>query len=187
MILSLIMAIEDDADRALILSIYKHYYKAMYYKAYDILKDVGEAEDAVQDTVIRLIQGLDTLRTVPAEDRTAYVMTAVKFTAINRWNKIKRQNETRPLGFSQDAAETAAEEEGENAAAHLEDVDALCRCLRRLSERDRDLLLFRYALDLDIDEIAEKTGLAGGAVRTALMRARRRAYQAMQEEVRQND
>ncbi len=48
MIPMILMAIEDDADRAFMINLYEQCHKAMYRQAYDILRDHGEAEDAVQ-------------------------------------------------------------------------------------------------------------------------------------------
>ena len=53
MIPMILMAIEDDADRAFMINLYEQCHKAMYRQAYDILRDHGEAEDAVQDTLNR--------------------------------------------------------------------------------------------------------------------------------------
>ena len=55
MIPMILMAIEDDADRAFMINLYEQCHKAMYRQAYDILRDHGEAEDAVQDTLVKLI------------------------------------------------------------------------------------------------------------------------------------
>lgn len=55
MIPMILMAIEDDADRAFMINLYEQCHKAMYRQAYDILRDHGEAEDAVQDTLVKLL------------------------------------------------------------------------------------------------------------------------------------
>ena len=47
MIPMILMAIEDDADRAFMINLYEQCHRAMYRQAYDILRDHGEAEDAV--------------------------------------------------------------------------------------------------------------------------------------------
>ena len=66
MIPMILMAIEDDADRAFMINLYEQCHKAMYRQAYDILRDHGEAEDAVQDTLVKLIGRMAALRTMPA-------------------------------------------------------------------------------------------------------------------------
>lgn len=65
MIPMILMAIEDDADRAFMINLYEQCHKAMYRQAYDILRDHGEAEDAVQDTLVKLIGRMAALRTMP--------------------------------------------------------------------------------------------------------------------------
>ena len=62
MIPMILMAIEDDADRAFMINLYEQCHKAMYRQAYDILRDHGEAEDAVQDTLVKLIGRMAALR-----------------------------------------------------------------------------------------------------------------------------
>ena len=182
MLLTMIMAIENDEDRAIILNIYEHYYKAMYYKAYDILHDAGDAEDTVQDTILKLMQNIDTLKTIPAEDRVAYVMVAAKSTAINYWNARKRKNEKSHLGFAVDAAETIGNQHCEDdITVRIEDADRISQCLDRLSQHDRDVLIDRYVLDLDISEIAEKMNIEQVSVRANLSRARKNAFNLMKE------
>jgi RNA polymerase sigma-70 factor, ECF subfamily len=61
-------------------------------------------------------------------------------------------------------------------------VDAAKRALDELSERDREVLLL-WDAGLSYTEIAERTGLAVGAIGTTLSRARRRlvaAYDAVE-------
>ena len=58
-----------------------------------------------------------------------------------------------------------------------ERADAVRRALDALNERDRDVLLLRDA-GLSYPEIAERTGLAVGAVGTTLCRARKRLVEA---------
>lgn len=61
--------------------------------------------------------------------------------------------------------------------------EAVRRCLDRLGERDREVLLLWNA-GLSYREIAERTGLAPGAIGTTLARARKRlveTYDALEE------
>jgi|SRR5687767_7971268 RNA polymerase sigma-70 factor (ECF subfamily) len=58
-----------------------------------------------------------------------------------------------------------------------ERVEAVRRALDALSERDREVLLLRDA-GLSYPEIAERTGLAVGAIGTTLSRARKRLVDA---------
>ena len=56
-------------------------------------------------------------------------------------------------------------------------ADAVRRALEMLGEREREVLLLRDA-GLGYSEIAERTGLAVGAVGTTLCRARKRLVEA---------
>ena len=87
MIPMILMAIEDDADRAFMINLYEQCHKAMYRQAYDILRDHGEAEDAVQDTLVKLIGRMAALRTMPQGQLLPYAVIAAKSTAIDRWRR----------------------------------------------------------------------------------------------------
>lgn len=101
MIPMILMAIEDDADRAFMINLYEQCHKAMYRQAYDILRDHGEAEDAVQDTLVKLIGRMAALRTMPQGQLLPYAVIAAKSTAIDRWRRRKKER----VGASEDFAE----------------------------------------------------------------------------------
>lgn len=153
MIPMILMAIEDDADRAFMINLYEQCHKAMYRQAYDILRDHGEAEDAVQDTLVKLIGRMAALRTMPQGQLLPYAVIAAKSTAIDRWRRRKKER-----------------------------VDLLSRGLEKLPQRDRDILMYRYILEMSDEEIAGLLNIKPGSVRMCLSRARKNAFAVLEAE-----
>ena len=73
-----ILAIEDDADRVFMINLYEQCQKAMYYQALDILHDHGEAEDAVHDALIKLMDRISALRTLPKSQILPYAIASTR-------------------------------------------------------------------------------------------------------------
>ena len=180
MIPMILMAIEDDADRAFMINLYEKCHKAMYRQAYDILRDHGEAEDAVQDTLVKLIGRMAALRTMPQGQLLPYAVIAAKSTAIDRWRRRKKER----VGASEDFAEgwSAAPEEQLGAFIDMERVDLLSRGLEKLPQRDRDILMYRYILEMSDEEIAGLLNIKPGSVRMCLSRARKNAFAVLEAE-----
>ena len=180
MIPMILMAIEDDADRAFMINLYEQCHKAMYRQAYDILRDHGEAEDAVQDTLIKLIGRMAALRAIPQGQLLPYAVIAAKSTAIDRWRRRKKER----VGASEDFAEgwSAAPEEQLGAFIDMERVDLLSRGLEKLPQRDRDILMYRYILEMSDEEIAGLLNIKPGSVRMCLSRARKNAFAVLEAE-----
>ena len=170
MIPMILMAIEDDADRAFMINLYEQCHKAMYRQAYDILRDHGEAEDAVQDTLVKLIGRMAALRTMPQGQLLPYAVIAAKSTAIDRWRRRKKER----VGASEDFAEgwSAAPEEQLGAFIDMERVDLL----------SRDILMYRYILEMSDEEIAGLLNIKPGSVRMCLSRARKNAFAVLEAE-----
>ncbi len=63
-------------------------------------------------------------------------------------------------------------------------MEALRRCLERLTPRSRRMLDLRYAEEKSPDEIASELGLKGGSVRVLLVRIREALVKCMRPEAR---
>lgn len=169
-----ILAIEDDADRIFMVNLYEQCRKAMYYQALDILHDHGEAEDTVHDVLVKLMDRIPMLKTLPKSQILPYAIASTKTTAIDRWrsrNKVHVGVNDCISGY-----EGSAAEEHEKAFINMERVDILSWGLEKLSESDRDILKYRYLMDMSDEEIAGILGIKPSSVRMYLTRARKNAF-----------
>ena len=125
----------------------------------------AEAEDLVQDTLARLIDG-GWARARAADHVEAYVRRVL----VNTWVSSRRRRWTRELVshavVTADRAVPGAEGHGEQ----LGQRDELVQALRGLPPRQRAALALRYYDDLSDAAIAEALGCSVGAVRTAIHR-----------------
>ena len=112
------------------------------------------AEDAVHEAVARAWERGDRIERL---DR--WVLTVALNLARNRWRKLRREIGGRAVDRSEPAADG-------------ESVD-LRRALRDLPDRQREVVVLYYLLDLPVAEVAELLGLSAGGVKHALFRARR--------------
>ena len=135
-----------------------------------------DTQDLVQETLVRVLEGLDRIEVRGPGGFQAYVRQAV----LNRIKDQVRWAARRP------GPEGVPEEIRDPAPSPLEHAigaDVLARyerALERLDEDDRQLLHLRIELDFDYQEIATMTGRPSrDATRMAIQRALARLAEAM--------
>jgi RNA polymerase sigma-70 factor, ECF subfamily len=136
--------------------------------AYRYASNPSEAEDIAQDALLRAWRRRSTLR--EADRRNQWLATIVRNEAFRQHARV------RPDPTSTIETQEGAEDEQVVATVERADLHA---ALKRLSERDRQLLELRYGEDLTQSAIARKLGIPEGTVKVRLHRARdklRRAY-----------
>ena len=124
--------------------------------AFGILRDFDEAEDVVQDVLLRLWQMRDQLR-MPIEP-LARVLTR------NRCIDIVRRKKP--------AAELSMAVFQEEDEALRERIERMMKVIETLPDLQQTILRLRHMEGMEFKEIAELTGSTEAAVRKALSRAR---------------
>ena len=134
--------------------------RRLYSLALSILRDEGEAEDAVQETLLKAWRSWNS---VSAMDRPASWLTRV---CVNHC--ISRRRHLRSRGWPPRALIEDAVSRGDaNTAAEFVDMD---RAYRRLSLRQRAAITLNYRHGYSVEECAVFMGCSPGSVRTHLAR-----------------
>jgi RNA polymerase sigma-70 factor (ECF subfamily) len=135
--------------------------------AYRYASNPSEAEDIAQDALLRAWRRRSTLR--ENERRNQWLATIVRNEAFRQHARI-RPDPTSTI-------ETFEGAEDAQVVATVEKAD-LHAALKRLNDRDRQLLDLRYREDLTQPAIAKRLGIPEGTVKVRLHRARDRLRQA---------
>ena len=169
----------------------EHYRTELTGYCYRMLGSVFEAEDAVQDTLVRAWRGLDRFEGRSALRSWLYrIATNVCFDQLNG-----RQRRARPVDLgpaasadspldppltdtawlepAPDAGVLAPEADPAEQAVHREAIRlAFVAALQHLPPRQRAVLILREVLRWSAGEVAELLGTSSAAVNSALQRAR---------------
>jgi RNA polymerase sigma factor (sigma-70 family) len=134
--------------------------RRLYSLALSILRDEGEAEDAVQETLLKAWRSWNS---VSAMDRPDAWLTRV---CVNHCISRRRHLRSRgwpPLALIEDAVSLGEPD----AAADFVDID---RAYRRLSIRQRAAITLNYRHGYSVEECAVFMGCRPGTVRAHLAR-----------------
>lgn len=172
----IIMAIEDEDDKAFMTWLYLQYRRLIYSEVRKIVGNTDEAEDLLQTVVEKLIGKLPLLRELERDKLVNYIISAAKNTA---YNYLRGRKPEVPWEDQEESLPASAPEEQVIAQ---EDLLALARVWPELDERTRYLLTAKYILKKSGREIAGDLNMPPDNVRMALVRARRRARAAMRQE-----
>lgn len=183
MISMMIAAIENDFQRDFMANIYINFYDAMLKRAKTFVSGEEEAEELIQDIFTDLIDRVETVMAVEERKLPSYLMSAVKYSAYNRYRKKKKEISFVSAEEEKEDLELLRDESAlpEDIVIQKEALEELEATLSRLSERYKNVLEFKYILGLSDEEIGERLGISERSVRTSLMRARRKAYSVMKE------
>lgn len=75
--------IDDDTQRSKFEYIYHTYYGMMYKVAYELTKDQRLAEDAVHETMVNIIEDIDTIRMDNPKELKSYLYLVTKSKTID--------------------------------------------------------------------------------------------------------
>lgn len=142
----------------------RHYDRCLRL-AVHLLSDRSDAEDAVQETLLRAYRALGQYR---EQDRFAAWLTRILA------NQCRTTRARRPRPVPEDlewgTADRTTDHPADAAAARGE----LAYALDRLPSDQREAVVLRYADDLSYDEMATATGATVGALKMRVQRACRR-------------
>ena len=173
-----IMAIEDENEKAFMTWLYLQYHRLIYSEVRKIVGNTDEAEDLLQSVVEKLIEKLPLLRGMEQSKLVNYIISTAKNTAYNSL----RGKEQEILWEDQEELADPAPMPEEHILAQ-EDLYRLARVWLDLDKKTQYLLSAKYILKKSGKEIASDLNMPPDNVRMALVRARRKARQAMEQKL----
>ena len=147
-------------------------FDGLYGYAMVLSHDRTEAEDLVQETCVRAIQAMGTLR--PASNVKSWLFTILR----NIWLNQLRQGRAAPkiveLDVDENTAEFAVEASKDPLALYVSKVERqqVREAIQQLSNEFREIIVLREYGELSYQEIANILGCPTGTVMSRLGRAR---------------
>jgi RNA polymerase sigma-70 factor (ECF subfamily) len=145
------------------------YAGTLYRVAYSVLRNSADAEDAVQETYLRVLRHRDSLAEI--RDARVWLVRIVWNVVLDR----KRRSKTRPetddiadLARLLPASGLTAEERAVSAQHHAH----VLRAVQQLPEKEQRVLILSAFEELSSVEIAQILGTTESTVRSRLFRAR---------------
>jgi len=129
--------------------------------------DLGIARDVLQETNMVLLRKENDYQ--PGTNFTAWALRVAYFEVLTWRRKMGRER----LIFDDETVQRIAEQ-AEHLSFHEEQRrDALKRCMKKLPERQREVVSQCYFDDGSVADIAESSGLKANAISQLLFRAKR--------------
>jgi RNA polymerase sigma-70 factor, ECF subfamily len=179
-------ALTDPDDRDFMMDLYNGHYGLVRSSIHKVIWDTDHLEDLINDTFLKLIGKISILRTLDCCRLAAYVVYTSRSTSIDFIRSRDLQTKHMYFGLDEDLAGTVLDpaEALEDKVVYSEERDDLWRAILRLPEKQKDLLYFKYVLEMPDAEIAGILGIATASVRQYLTRARRGTKKLINEELK---
>jgi RNA polymerase sigma-70 factor (ECF subfamily) len=157
------------AEEAAVAELVSQYAGTLYRVAFSVLRNTADAEDAVQETFVRVLRHRDTLDEV--RDHRVWLIRIVWNVVLDR----KRRMKTRPE--TDDVAELArilpaSGLSAEDRAAAAQHHAHVLSCVEQLPAKERQVLMLSAFEELSSAEIAVVLGTSESSIRSRLFRAR---------------
>lgn len=183
MLLFFAALIDDEDDKLTFEHIYDVYQLRMLHIALGILKNQEDAEDAVQETLLKIAR---TIKSVPTDNEkllNAYVYTAIRNTSLTILNAKENRKQTVEL----DSVSISGGADPFEVMAQMESYATLQSLIRALPDQYREVLMLRYAVGLKPKQIAILLDRKVTTVQQQVTRGKQLLSNALyQQEVRRN-
>jgi len=141
--------------------------KKLLHFAYQLLHDTGEAEDTVQEVILKLWKIRDSL-----ENYNSLEAFSMKITRNWCLDRLKAKKPVYIEGYQNGFDRLAADENPQKQMEREERLKLLSAVLEKLPEQQRLIVQLRDIEGLEFDQIAEITDTNVNALRVSLSRAR---------------
>lgn len=174
----------NEDDRTFILHLYKSYYNFARKNIYTMIHNNNDIEDLIDEVFIKLIEKINVLRTLNDGKITAYIFYTIKHVTLNYIKHQHIENKHLYISKNMDSDENLFYTDSDivEKLVRQEELLALCDTLSHLPRNQKELLYFKYNIEMSNQEIAELLGISPDSVREYLTRARRSAKKLMEKE-----
>lgn len=164
-------------DKSFVEGLYNDYEREMYSVAYSVLKNRADAEDAVHETFLRVINNIDRLRTFTCHELKLYLIVMSRNAAYALYNKRTKRGECDINEFYDLDSGIDIEQQAQINAGIAE----IAAAMRELSDHDYELLYLHIVKDYKPREIAQLLGLSSDNARQQIHRARIKLIRLLRE------
>ena len=176
--------INDVDDRAFMQEVYQQNERLMHAIALKYASNTQDCEDIVHDTVERLCKNIIKITGLPNSALRAYVVYAVRNTAIN----FRKHQATinRHIQQLSDDDLSSEYDQPESIIERIEDLQekrtSLTKVWTQLTDAEQELLYRKYVLDQTTEELSGIFQCSRDSIRMRLSRARRKSLRLMKGE-----
>ena len=165
-----LMMIDSEEEQSKFEKIYKSYQRAMFYIAYKILHNEQDAEDAVHQAFIKIVENIDKIEEVLCPKTKGYVVTIAENKAIDIYRK---KQKLQSLELNETIVGTEVDYHGE---------DTLTKCILNLPPNYREIILLKYLHGYSTKEIAKIMGISCSNASKLDQRAKKRLEELCKKE-----
>lgn len=158
--------IKTEQEKLLIEELYNKNKQTMYNIAYSNLHNRDDAEDAVQEAILRAINQIDKISRISPDKQCAYLNVIVRNISFDMFNR-----KVNHLSLEEDA-EIYGQTVLEDQAIGNVNYDSLVEYIHSLPQGMRDALYLKYCLEFTNEEIAQSLNISPCALRNRLFAAR---------------
>ena len=173
--------INDVDDRAFMQEVYQQNERLMYAIALKYASNTQDCEDIVHDTVEKLCKNIAKIKELPNSALRAYVVYAVRNTAIN----FRKHQSTINRHIQQLSGDDSNSEydQPESIIERIEDLQEkrtrLAKVWTQLTDAEQELLYRKYVLEQTTEELAGIFQCSRDSIRMRLSRVRRKSLRLM--------
>ena len=173
--------INDVDDRAFMQEVYQQNERLMYAIALKYASNTQDCEDIVHDTVERLCKNIIKIKGLSNSALRAYVVYAVRNTAIN----FRKHQATINRHIQQLSGDDSSSEydQPESIIERIEDLKekrtSLTKVWMQLTDAEQELLYRKYVLEQTTEELAGIFQCSRDSIRMRLSRVRRKSLRLM--------
>ncbi len=173
--------INDVDDRAFMQEVYQQNERLMYAIALKYASNTQDCEDIVHDTVEKLCKNIAKIKELPNSALRAYVVYAVRNTAIN----FRKHQSTINRHIQQLSDDDLSNEydQPESIIERIEDLKekrtSLTKVWMQLTDAEQELLYRKYVLEQTTEELAGIFQCSRDSIRMRLSRVRRKSLRLM--------
>jgi RNA polymerase sigma-70 factor (ECF subfamily) len=174
------MVIENEEVRSKLERIYISYKKDALWTAYNILKDEQEAEDVVQEAIIKISSIIEKIDTIECNKTRGLFVIIVRNLSINIYN---RRKQISPTPYDEKIELQSEDLSLEEEIIRLDQAKLIAEKLEEINPSYADILTLKYYHEYSNSEISKLLNITEGNIRARLHRAKRAIKGILEQEV----
>ena len=172
--------LDSDAEKSIFEQLYIAHRQRLYRIALSKLHNPQDAEDAVSECFLRILNKSANIFEVSPNKRTAFLNVLIRNVCAQAFNKAVREKSVSIDG--EDGLEIADEIYLEDEVIGRIEHDRLVDFISRLPEKTRDALVLRSVMGVPAHEAAEQLGITENALRQRIFEARKAIKKFVEKE-----